>query len=161
MLIEVEGDILLSKADAIVHGVAPNDDFKQGLALSLREKWPAFYKDFRHFCKTYHPKSGEMWMWGGPGIKVINLFTQEGDFDNEHGHGKATEHHVNNCLHELKKELEKGQYKSIAITKVATGVGGLKWEHVKPLLEKQLADVKIPVYVYTQYKKGVAAAESA
>lgn len=32
MLVEVEGDILKSKAQAIAHGIAPNDDFHSGLA---------------------------------------------------------------------------------------------------------------------------------
>ena len=37
MIYEVTGDILLSEAEAIVHGVAPDDDFHQGLALELRK----------------------------------------------------------------------------------------------------------------------------
>ena len=49
MLKEVTGDILLSTAGAIAHGIAPHDNFKQGLALSLREQWPGMYKDFRHY----------------------------------------------------------------------------------------------------------------
>ena len=61
MITEVQGDILLSKAAAIAHGVAPNDHFDSGLALSLRERWPAMVKDFRHYCQTSHPKSGEIW----------------------------------------------------------------------------------------------------
>ena len=36
----VSGDILLSQAHAIGFGVAPNDPFSQGLAQSLRERWP-------------------------------------------------------------------------------------------------------------------------
>lgn len=56
----------------------PHDDFKQGLALALREQWPAMYKDFRHYCQTYHPKPGSLWSWKGPGSPVIiNLFAQE------------------------------------------------------------------------------------
>ena len=78
MIKYVQGDILKTKADAIVHGVAPNDDFKQGLALSLRENWPAMYKDFRHFCKTKSPKEGDVWSWkGAGGPYVINLMTQD------------------------------------------------------------------------------------
>lgn len=38
MIHEVAGDILLTKAQAIAHGVAPNDPFDQGLARALREK---------------------------------------------------------------------------------------------------------------------------
>lgn len=40
MIHEVTGDILLTKAQAIAHGVAPNDHFETGLALALRERWP-------------------------------------------------------------------------------------------------------------------------
>jgi O-acetyl-ADP-ribose deacetylase (regulator of RNase III) len=47
MLKEVAGDILLTKADALAHGVAPNDNFANGLALALRERWPAMYKDVK------------------------------------------------------------------------------------------------------------------
>jgi O-acetyl-ADP-ribose deacetylase (regulator of RNase III) len=46
MIHEVAGDILLSTAQAIAHGVAPNDHFDSGLALGLREKWPSMAKDF-------------------------------------------------------------------------------------------------------------------
>ena len=78
MIKEVAGDLLLSKAHAIAHGIAPNDDFKQGLALSLREQWPGMYKDFRHYCQTYNPKPGTLWSWKGPGSPIIiNLFAQE------------------------------------------------------------------------------------
>ena len=58
MIHEVQGDILLSKAQLIVHGVAPNDHFEQGLALSLREKFPAMYQDFRHHYHVSHPECG-------------------------------------------------------------------------------------------------------
>ncbi len=56
MIHEVSGDILLTKAQAIAHGVAPNDHFDSGLALALREKWPAMAKDFRHYAHQTHPK---------------------------------------------------------------------------------------------------------
>ncbi len=48
MIHEVTGDILLSGAHAIAHGVAPNDGFSSGLAHSLRERWPTMHKGFRH-----------------------------------------------------------------------------------------------------------------
>ena len=57
MLKEVAGDILLTKAEALAHGVAPNDNFANGLALALREQWPAMYKDFRHYSQTFTPKT--------------------------------------------------------------------------------------------------------
>jgi hypothetical protein len=43
--------------------------------------------------------------------------------------------------------------------RLATGVGGLDWKDVKPLLEKHLGQLSIPVYVYGTYHPGVQAAE--
>ena len=48
MIKDVEGDILLSRAEAIAHGVAPSDHFNTGLAHALREHFPVMVKDFRH-----------------------------------------------------------------------------------------------------------------
>lgn len=159
MIHEVSGDILLSKAQAIAHGVAPNDHFDHGLALSLREKWPTMAKDFRHYAQQCHPKPGELWAWGGFGARVFNLLTQDG----EHGHGakpgKASAAHVNHCLKRLRHELEKEKITSLALPKVATGVGGLEWAEVLPLIRSHLGELPIPIYLYTQYRKGVQAEE--
>jgi len=160
MIKEVSGDILLSTAAAIAHGIAPNDDFKQGLALSLREHWPGMYKDFRHYCQTHHPKPGTLWSWKGPGSPVVfNLFTQEPAASHQQHPGKASISSVNHVLQALKKEVRAQNVASLALPRLATGVGGLKWEDVKPLLEATLKDIGIPVYVYTTFKKGTKAQE--
>lgn len=44
----VEGSDRLTKAQALAHGVAPNDNCASGLALSLRDRQLATYKVFRH-----------------------------------------------------------------------------------------------------------------
>ena len=99
MIKYVKGDILLSQSQAVAHGVAPNDDFKQGLALSLREQWPSLYNDFRHFCKTTHPKEGGLWSWKGAGGPLIyNLFTQQHPKTQGSHPGKASEKYVNQSL---------------------------------------------------------------
>lgn len=161
MIKKVEGDILKSKCQAIAHGVAPNDDFKRGLALALRENWPAMYKDVRHYAQTSHPKSGTIWSWGGTGgHRIINMFTQEGSEGHKAAHGgKATVSHVSHCLKALRKEIEKEGIRSIALPKVATGVGGLDWKDVEPLISEHLADLKIPVIIYETYRAGVEADE--
>ena len=65
MLSEVAGDILLTGADAIAHGVAANDPMDQGLAMALHKNYPAMHKDFHHWCHVQHPKMGAAWAWGG------------------------------------------------------------------------------------------------
>jgi hypothetical protein len=45
------------------------------------------------------------------------------------------------------------------LPKLASGVGGLDWKDVKPLIEKHLGNLEIPVYVYSTYHPGVKAKE--
>lgn len=41
----VAGDILLSRAQVVAHGVAPNDPMTHGLALALRQKYTLPWDD--------------------------------------------------------------------------------------------------------------------
>ena len=160
MLKEVTGDILLSGAHAIAHGIAPNDNFHQGLALALREHFPAMYKDFRHYCQLEHPKPGTLWVWGGAnGVRVVSLLTQ--DEAPAHGAkpGKASTHNVNLALKELRKLIDEESFESVAIPRLATGVGGLAWTDVEPLIDRHLGDLEIPIYLYTTFRPGVKAKE--
>ena len=160
MLKEVSGDILLSGAQVIAHGVAPNDNFNQGLALSLRKQMPAMYKDFRHYCQVSHPKAGEIWTWTSADKRhIVNLLTQESAYGHGAKPGKATTTYVNSALKKLHKFIESKNIESVALPCIATGVGGLTWDDIYPLVEKQLGNLSIPVYLYTTFNKGEKAAE--
>jgi O-acetyl-ADP-ribose deacetylase (regulator of RNase III) len=161
MIKEVSGDILLSKAQHLVHGVAPNDHFDSGLALALRQRWPMMYKDFRHWSHQTHPAPGGLWSWGGAGVRIVSLLTQDGAHDKGAKPGRATLHNVNQCLRELRKYIETEKVASLALPRLATGVGGLDWAEVKPLIDRHLGDLGIPVFVYATYRSGVQAAETA
>ena len=160
MIHEVDGDILLSDADAIAHGVAANDPMNQGLAASLHEKYPSMHKDFHHWCHLQHPKPGSAWIWSGThGARVINLVTQEGGHEHGSKPGKASSSSVNHSLRSLKQLIAEESLTSVALPRLATGVGGLKWEDVRPLIMKQLADIDADIYVYREYVPGKKADE--
>ncbi len=153
----VTGDILLSKAAVIAHSIAPLDHFDSGLALSLRENYPSMVKDFRHYCHTHSPKPGEIFEWGGAdGKRIISLMGQE-PVESVHskGHpGKAKLQYIDKALKKLAQKAEEDNYQSLALPKLATGVGGLEWDEVLPLIEKHFSELEIPVFVYDKYVKG-------
>lgn len=157
----VNGDILLSQAQAIAHGVAPFDHFNQGLALALRERWPAMVKDFRHWCHNHKPHSGDVWQWQGVGgPRIFNLLTQESAESAHRGHpGKAKLEWVNHALKSLRKSMDEEGLTSLAIPKLASGVGGLDWAQVQELIQRHFGDAKFPVIIYQEYQAGVAAQE--
>ncbi len=161
MIHEVQGDIMLTNAAAIAHGVAPGDHFDSGLALQLREAWPSLARDFRHYCHTTHAAPGDLWTWAAAtGLRVFNLLTQEPP-PGDHGHskpGRARLEYVNHALRALRKALDAEPVTSLALPRLATGVGGLEWSEVRPLITQHLSDLAIPVQVYVEYKKGVRVA---
>ena len=113
-------------------------------------------KDFRHWGHVHHPEPGEVYEWkDDEGIRYYSLLIQEASNSN-HAHGlpgKASLHNLDKCLKNLAKKLEKDEVDSLAIPKMATGVGGLNWDEVKPHLYKYLDPLPTRVYVYTQYKR--------
>ena len=160
MLHEVTGDILLSRARALAHGVAPQDNFAQGLALSLREAWPALYEDFRHYCHVHSPTPGGLWTWmGADGRYIVNLFTQEPPASAGRHPGRSSTQHVGHCLKALAKWVHAEKITSLALPRLATGVGGLDWHAVQPLIQQHLGELGIPVFVYTTYRAGQQATE--
>lgn len=91
-------------------------------------------------------------MWGGANeVRIVNLITQEGINSHDHRLGKATVSNVNHALRTLVKIISKEKFASIALPRLATGVGGLEWDQVWPLIESNLGELEIPVYVYAVY----------
>ncbi len=162
MIKEVNGDILLSDSRVVAHCVAPMDHFDTGLALSLREMYPSMVKDFRHYCHAHNPKPGDIWTWGGVGGKqIVNLMAQEpAESSHNHGHpGKASISNLDHALKNLAKLAQKEGFSSIAVPRLATGVGNLNWDDVKDSIHKHLGVLNIPVYVYSSYTKDQKASE--
>lgn len=151
MVHEVEGDILETKAAAIVQGVAANDPMTHGLAGALHERYPAMHKDFHQWCRRTHPKPGSAWIWhGADGACVINLITQDGGYEHGNRKGRATVSDVNHALRALRKLIDHEHLGSVALPRLATGAGGLAWEEVRPLIDKQLGDVAADVLLYRE-----------
>ncbi|HZV00417.1 MAG TPA: macro domain-containing protein [Planctomycetota bacterium] len=157
MIREVAGDIVLSESEWIAHGVAPMDDFQSGLGASMKQAFPEMAAAFIDYCKRLHPMPGDAWQWNGPGKKIVCLFTQQQALKKGDKPGPATVEAVEHALANLKKFVTKGKARSLALSKIATGAGGLPWEKVKPVIEKSLGELAIPVVVYTKHEPGVGA----
>ncbi len=161
MIYKVEGDILLSKAQAIAHGVGASDPMDKGLALELRNKYPLLQKDFNRWCYQHDTKPGEAWMWvSHENVRIVNLVTHENmQASSNHHYYKATLNNIKHALSELVKIIQFEKLASIALPKLGTGLGDLDWDDVLPLIENNLGTVDIPVYLYITYLPGQPAYE--
>ena len=162
---EIEGDILQTRAQVIAHGIAPHDHFDTGLALALRERWPSMVRDYRHAIHDKPLEPGQIWAWSGVDAdgstrSIVNLLTQDMLHRGPSAKpGKATLENVGRALKALARHVREQNIRSLALPRLATGVGGLEWSDVKPLVKQHLGDLGVPVIVYETYRSGVAADE--
>ena len=52
------------------------------------------------------------------------------------------------ALHALHRHVIADKITSLALPRLATGLGGLDWAEVRPFVEKTLGDLPIPVYLF-------------
>ncbi|MFO1802404.1 macro domain-containing protein [Pseudomonas aeruginosa] len=135
------------------------------MALALRERWPSMVRDYRHAAHARAPEPGGIWVWAGVDEQgktqcIVNLITQGMLHSGRSAKpGKASLEDVGHALRELARYVRSEGVSSLALPCVATGVGGLDWSEVKPLVVRHLGDLEIPVILYEVYRKGVAAEE--
>lgn len=153
MIKEVYGNILLSKSNAIVQSVAVDEDFSSGLAASVKNQWPGIADDFEKCCCKGEMRPGDLWRWqNDAGVDVINLLTHDATTS-------ASLEYTDSSLEKLAALVKEAGLKSLAVPKIGTDVGGLDWREVKPLIEKHLGELNIPVYLYTIFSPNIAAVE--
>jgi O-acetyl-ADP-ribose deacetylase (regulator of RNase III) len=152
------GDILKSSSEFIAHAMAPDENFSKGLSKSLRKKWPKIADDFRRYRAKHPVQPGSLWVWKSPtGQQVIGLVTHE--LSQGKKAGKATAAYVDHTLVALRRLVRRRRAKSLALSRLATGSGGLRWSDVETFIHQQLMDLKIPVTLYDRHRPGIKVKE--
>lgn len=151
------GNIAFSKADAIVQGIAPDEDFSQGVAQAVSQKHPGIVEDFAHFRSSAPPQPGSLWVWqDGSKRNVVSLFIRAEAADHR---GTAKLEWVDRALGELRNLAQSENFRTIALPKLGTGAGDLDWRDVKPLIQKHLGDLPAKVFLYTIFNPLIAGVE--
>ena len=147
MLELTKGDILKADAEALVNTVNCVGVMGRGIALQFRKAFPENFKAYKSACdkKTLHP--GCMLVYDLSRFEnpryVINFPTKR------HWKGKSKIEDIESGLKALVEEVNQYNIRSIAIPPLGCGLGGLKWEQVKPMIQKAFAnrpDVHVLLY---------------
>ena len=159
MIYEVEGDIMLSRAQVIVNDVGVNDPMTRGLGRKLNERFPAMVEAFQAWCEETNPEPGEIWFWEATDhSQFVNLITHQGD-DDPTRIRRPEKIAVNRCLRRLARMVVEERFKSMAMPKIASGDFGLDWVDVRGMMDSQLDEVLAPIFIYMAALEGQVAAE--
>lgn len=146
----IEGNLLDSDAELILHQVNCQGKMNSGVAKAIREKWPIvfeeytklFYKDFfvvkLGICQPVSVNDTQ---------KVINMFSQ----DNYGYDGKMYTSYdaINTCLGKVKDYCVKNGYKRIALPyKMCCCRGGANWDVIMAMIKANFEDSNITIEIW-------------
>jgi O-acetyl-ADP-ribose deacetylase (regulator of RNase III) len=141
------GDILDATTEALVNTVNCVGIMGRGIALQFKNDFPENFKAYEMACKRHEVQPGRMFVYStelmnGPKF-IINFPTKR------HWRGKSRIEDIEAGLLALRYEIESRQIRSVAIPPLGSGLGGLDWKQVRPLIERTLQgldDVRVIVY---------------
>lgn len=143
----IEGNLLESKAEALVNTVNTVGVMGKGIALQFKKLFPKNFKIYEKACKDKRFQVGELIITEEEtlitGKKTIINFPTKTDWR------KPSEYnYIESGLIKLVHTIEDRKIKSIAIPPLGAGNGGLEWSKVLTLIEKYLSDIDCEVLVY-------------
>ncbi|MFL6197353.1 MAG: macro domain-containing protein [Thermoanaerobaculia bacterium] len=132
-----QGDILKAEAEALVNTVNCVGVMGRGIALQFKNVFPANFKAYETACQRGEVQPGHMFVFDTGELTlpryVINFPTKR------HWRGKSRIEDIETGLTALVAEIRARDIHSIAIPPLGSGLGGLDWSEVRPLIERAMA----------------------
>lgn len=140
------GNLLESKAEALVNTVNTVGVMGKGIALMFKERFSDNFQQYARACKAGEVQTGQMFVTepaelDGPRW-VINFPTKQ------HWRHPSRLEWVTEGLQDLRHFLQEKNVRSIAIPPLGAGNGGLDWPVVREQIEAALGDLDIDITVF-------------
>jgi O-acetyl-ADP-ribose deacetylase (regulator of RNase III) len=133
----VQGDLLKAEAEALVNAVNCVGVMGRGIALQFKNVFPANFKVYEAACRQGEVQPGRMFVFDTgkliPPRYIINFPTKR------HWRDKSRLEDIQAGTAALVSEIRDRHIRSIAIPPLGSGLGGLDWSIVRPLITKALA----------------------
>jgi O-acetyl-ADP-ribose deacetylase (regulator of RNase III) len=143
----MHGDILKAKAEALVNTVNCVGIMGRGIALQFKQAFPENFKAYAEACKRNEVQPGKMFVYETGDLFIprylINFPTKR------HWRGKSRIEDIEAGLADLTTLIHDRKISSIALPPLGSGLGGLDWKDVRPLIERAfeaLPDVDVIVF---------------
>lgn len=139
----VRGNLFQSEAAALVNTVNCVGVMGKGIAYQFKRAYPAMFKDYKARCDREEIALGGVTTFRERGKLIINFPTKR------HWRAKSRLDDVEAGLLALRKLLEGGRIRSIAVPPLGCGNGGLDWSDVRAAIARELGgldDVEIEVF---------------
>lgn len=135
----VKGDIIKADTEALVNSVNCVGIMGRGIALQFRKAFPDNYKAYVAACDRNDVQPGRMFVFETHSLTnpkyIINFPTKR------HWRGRSRVEDITTGLDALVNEIQSRGIRSVAIPPLGSGLGGLDWKLVEPLVTLALSRV--------------------
>jgi len=139
MLRFTTGNLLDAEVEALVNTVNSVGVMGKGIALMFKEGFPENYKAYEAACKSGLVRPGRMFVTLVPGLIgprwIVNFPTKK------HWRNPSKLEWIEEGLRDLRSVIAEKKIRSIAIPPLGSGNGGLDWNDVRPLIERELGEI--------------------
>ena len=146
MIHYIKGNILESKAEALVNTVNLMGIMGKGIALQFKNQFPDNFKAYKKACKDKTIGIGKLLV-----VKENTIFGEKLiiNFPTKTDWKKSSEYsYIETGLKDLTQIINDYGIKSIAIPPLGAGNGGLNWMVVKSLIERNMSMLNIDIFIY-------------
>lgn len=146
MIIYKQGDIFDSQCKWLVNPVNCYGVMGAGLAKEFKRRYPEMDIEYREECRLGAVRIGECYRWVNDKetSKNVMLFPTKKHWLNE---SKLSEIELGLSYLSDRILSDEWDISSIAFPKLGSGLGGLSWRNVKPMMESELNDVSKKILV--------------
>jgi O-acetyl-ADP-ribose deacetylase (regulator of RNase III) len=143
MITYLKGDIFSSKLQTLTCPVNCKGVMGKGLALEFKKTFPGLSEAYKQACDIGHLRIGRPWIWKVNDVRQVMCFPTK-----NHWNKPSTYEYISWGFVGLFQLHLQGEIQSLALPPLGCGLGGLEWDKVKPMLDKDLGDLPIKIEVY-------------
>ena len=146
-----KGDIFaLDNIQGYAHGCNCAGAMGKGIAVQFKNKFPKMYLEYKKLCSENKFNPGDVFDYKYHDIHIYNLGTQLT------WRTKAKIEYIKSSLITMLELASADNVKSIALPAIGAGLGGLKWEDVKDIINIVSEHYpKIDLYVGESYSNDI------
>ena len=143
MLNYVTFNLFDSPAQTLVNTVNTVGVMGKGIALIYKQLYPEMYAQYRRLCQAGEFEMGMLHIYRTPNKIIVNFPTKE------HWRQKSRLQYIEVGLQKFVARYTDYGVSSVSFPQLGCGNGELDWEtQVRPLMEKHLYRLPIPVYIH-------------